>query len=230
MPNARQSFIPVPVPHNKRVSKEEGTYINALVPVDLQMSLTDGSTWERRVWLSHMRYPDPGIANDQNRPVRVNIPTIGPVDLCFSRQRIELPFTLKLNDFAMVPYPGSDMPRDFYSNITLTPTTGQPITGMTRLNHPLVHSRIKISQTGWDPGDPQNPENNEKDQQGNFKHQQRYVILGIGNNVGIHIIFTGACLIVLGIPWAFYIKPVLVRHQKHQIQRKMQNPPVTEES
>jgi hypothetical protein len=48
--------------------------------------------------------------------------------------------------------------------------------------------------------------------------------------VGIHIIFTGACLIVLGIPWAFYIKPVLVRHQKHQIQRKMQNPPVTEES
>tara|TARA_Y100001933_G_scaffold265181_2_gene336520 strand:- start:2351 stop:4264 length:1914 start_codon:yes stop_codon:yes gene_type:complete len=230
IPNARQTFIPVPVVRSERISKEEGTYLNALLPVDLSMTLPDGRAWHRRVWLTHMRYPEPGIADDQNRPITLDIPTIGKVDLCFSRQQIQLPFSIALGDFAMVPYPGSHMPRDFYSHLTLTHPDGKSQKGVTRLNHPMMHGRIKISQTGWDPGDTLNPQNDAKDQQGQYIHQQRYVILGIGNNVGIHIIFAGSCLIVIGIPWAFYVKPFLLRHRKHSIQRQLQQSPTAEES
>lgn len=218
LPNARQTAIPVPVPKANRLSKEEGTYINALVPVDLHLPMADGSTWQRRVWLSHMRYPDPNIADNESKPIEIDIPTLGKIQLCFSRQRLPLPFEMKLNHFEMVPYPSSNMPRDFYSNLTLTFPDQTRIDGTTRLNHPLVYNRIKISQTGWDPGNPNNPLNNEKDSQGRYKHQQRYVILGIGNNVGIHIVFAGACLIVLGIPGAFYLKPAWVRAQKRKLQ------------
>lgn len=221
IPNARQTFIPVPIPHAKRVSKEEGTYLNALLPVDLSMPMDDGSTWQRRIWLSHMRYPEPGIANEENRPITVDIPTLGKVDVCFSRQQRHLPFTMSLGDFAMVPYPGSNMPRDFYSQITLAFPDGNHHTGIAKLNNPMMSGRIKISQTGWDPGDERNPDNDAKNAQGKYLHQQRYVILGIGNNVGIHIIFTGACLIVLGIPWAFYVKPAIQRYKKARTQKQL---------
>ena len=230
LPNARQTFIPVPVLKSKRISKEEGTYLNALLPVDLAMDLPDGETWQRRIWLSHMRYPEPGIANDENRPITVDIPTIGKVDLCFSRQQRPLPFSMTLGDFAMIPYPGSHMPRDFYSEITLHYPDNTTYTDVARLNNPMMSGRIKISQTGWDPGDSSNPQNDVHDENGRYLFQQRYVILGIGNNVGIHIIFIGACLIVLGIPWAFYIKPALLRRTKRKIQQQRKDTELSETS
>jgi hypothetical protein len=137
---------------------------------------------------------------------------------------------MTLGDFAMVPYPGSHMPRDFYSEITLHYPDKTTYTNIARLNNPMMSGRIRISQTGWDPGDAANKQNEARDENGRYIFQQRYVILGIGNNVGIHIIFIGACLIILGIPWAFYIKPALLRRAKHRIQQQLKNAELSETS
>jgi len=49
----------------------------------------------------------------------------------------------------------------------------------------------------------------------------RFTILGVGNNPGIYIIATGAVMMSVGIPWAFYVKPWLVRRKKKQIQDQL---------
>jgi hypothetical protein len=49
----------------------------------------------------------------------------------------------------------------------------------------------------------------------------RWTILGVGNNPGIYVIATGAVMMGVGIPWAFYIKPLLVRREKKKIQERL---------
>ncbi|MEL6796315.1 MAG: hypothetical protein AAFO89_05770, partial [Planctomycetota bacterium] len=48
----------------------------------------------------------------------------------------------------------------------------------------------------------------------------RFTILGVGNNPGIHVIALGGVLMGLGIPWAFYVKPWLVKRKKQRIQQE----------
>ncbi|MBY0262519.1 MAG: hypothetical protein K2Q20_09255, partial [Phycisphaerales bacterium] len=49
----------------------------------------------------------------------------------------------------------------------------------------------------------------------------RFTILGVGNNPGIYIIAAGAVMMSVGIPWAFYLKPWLVRRKKRAIQLQL---------
>ena len=44
-----------------------------------------------------------------------------------------------------------------------------------------------------------------------------FTILGVGNNPGIHVIAFGSILMGVGIPWAFYVKPWLVRREKERL-------------
>jgi hypothetical protein len=123
----------------------------------------------------------------------------------------------------------------------------EPFTGETRLNNPYIArtpysdfektfkghglgvtlaqyiktGTLKVSQTGWDPGDKTAPNNRAKNEQGLFINQQRYSILGISNNVAIQVIFIGAVLIALGIPWAFYLKPWLLRRERDRIKASL---------
>lgn len=95
---------------------------------------------------------------------------------------------------------------------------GRPwITNMARrLGSGLNPRQFKLSQAGWD-------------QQGWRQSQQladagqlprpfaRYTILGVGNNPGIHVIALGGIMMGVGIPWAFYVKPWLVRREKRRL-------------
>ncbi|MEO1510524.1 MAG: hypothetical protein AAFU70_00470, partial [Planctomycetota bacterium] len=47
----------------------------------------------------------------------------------------------------------------------------------------------------------------------------RFTILQVGNNPGIHLIAIGGVLIGLGTPWAFYVKPWLVRRERERLAR-----------
>jgi len=43
----------------------------------------------------------------------------------------------------------------------------------------------------------------------------------VGNNPGIYIIAAGGAMIGLGIPWAFWIKPALVRRKSRKLQQRV---------
>lgn len=249
--HAKQTTIGVPTPRSQRKASEEGTFLHALLPVDLSMPRPDGSTWSQRVWLAHMRYPE--IPEPGNEPAIVALPDGTHIALAFSRVRHPLPFAMELVGFEMQPYPGTEIPRDYVSHLVLhlldahNQPSGQTVRAQTRLNNPLIahgqtldraiesqggsllaglvhqarYGRLKLSQTGWDPGETRDPRRNAVDDQGRFLNQQRFSIIGVGNNAAIRVIFVGSVMLFVGIPWAFYVKPALLRRRKRRIQAQL---------
>ena len=225
---------PVAVPVAKRDPKVEGTHEQAALAVRVDYPLHDerleptGEVFSTTVYLRQMPYIE--HAEGDLQPAYVSIPGYGSLKLSFGRERHPLPFAVALAGFEMTPYPGSDIPRDFASDLIVTPVTAEgrlsdkAVLRRPHLNNPVVFRSpgaslptrsVKISQAGWDPGDPalSPAEREAKDESGRYLNQQRFSILGIGNNVGIRVIAFGLCLVVAGIPWAFYVKPWLVRRK-----------------
>jgi len=80
--------------------------------------------------------------------------------------------------------------------------------------------RYKFAQAGWDNSNWM--QTLEASKRGEAKEPfARFTILGVGNNPGIAIIAGGAVLMALGIPWAFYLKPWLLRRKKKKVQEAL---------
>ncbi|WP_428389303.1 hypothetical protein [Mucisphaera sp.] len=230
---------PAITPRPQRDPKDIGGYTAALMVVEVTAELPDGSPFRELVMLHHMRYPR--YPAGKNQPETVAIPGVGEITLAFARQQHELPFSIALDDFEMVPYPDTHppVPRDFSSDLLIGDLHPQDRTLMRApeiytpsLNNPVIYrtstegvgwvmSKLKLSQVGWDPGDTTDPAIEARDEEGRFINQQRFSIIGVGNNVGIQIIFIGSCLMVAGVPWAFYVKPWMVQRRKRQLQEAL---------
>lgn len=236
MNDAVQITEPTPTPQARRDPKDEGTYLHAILPVEIRATV-DGQPWRDVVYLRHMQFPH--LPDEQVRPAEVEIPGVGTVELAFSRERHALPFAIALKHFEMQPYAGSQIPRDFVAQLLIADVddngmmSEQPTEYTARLNNPVNYAasggplnlrRAKISQIGWDPGTQGDPNLERLNAAGLFTNQQRYTVLGIGNNVGIWIIWTGAIMVALGIPWAFYVKPWLVRRKSAKLREQHARP------
>ncbi|MEX0744982.1 MAG: hypothetical protein WD118_05220 [Phycisphaeraceae bacterium] len=236
-PQAARVVEPRPTPKAMRDPANEGTYVDSLLPllVEVDRPAAEGGPWRRLVWMRHMRYPK--YPTRAQRPVFVDVPNVGQVRFAFSRRQYQLPFAIALEDFEMEPYPGSQIPLDYTATLLLGDLDADglmpnpPQRERVHMNHPLSYRtsspaplalrRLKISQTGWDPPEQNDAMAEARDAQGRYINQQRFTILGIGNNVGFYVIATGAVMVILGIPWAFYIKPLLVARQKRRLQREI---------
>jgi len=217
-----------------RDPKIEGTYEKAIVQVRVEVDLRDedfkltGETFSQTVMLRQMPYLEQ--RGGEMQPATVVVPGYGTVEIAFGRRRQNLPFAVAMTDFEMTPYPGSTIPRDFQSDLLIYRVdedglaAGAPDRFSPRLNNPAtVYSphtslqlrRIKLSQAGWDPGDPNTSAAMKKrrDDNGRLINQQRFTILGVGNNVGIRVIALGGILVAIGIPWAFYVKPWMIKRK-----------------
>jgi len=42
-------------------------------------------------------------------------------------------------------------------------------------------------------------------------------VLGVGNRVGVHVQLAGCCIAVLGMIYAFYVKPVIKRRRQDEV-------------
>ncbi|CAN5842672.1 hypothetical protein BH11PLA1_BH11PLA1_23850 [soil metagenome] len=104
----------------------------------------------------------------------------------------------------------------------------------------LGPSRYKFAQAGWDNTSWKEsnaaiqrdkamgarpfatPEDKERAKAAaNRRPTVQFTILGVGNNPGIYVVALGAILMGLGTPWAFYVKPALVRRKKRKIQAEL---------
>ncbi|RPI60091.1 MAG: hypothetical protein EHM48_07815 [Planctomycetaceae bacterium] len=65
------------------------------------------------------------------------------------------------------------------------------------LNHPLQVDSFQISQGAWLPSG-ENP---------------RYIVFNAASRPGLNVIWTGLAMICIGLPMAFYLKPVLLKRQ-----------------
>jgi hypothetical protein len=161
------------------------------------------------------------------------------------------PMTVRLKDFQMTPYPNSTTPQDYKSEVVVTPRWDDPANTQgevrqTSLNNPLLivtpyvapegmpalgrilgrlmsliaPNQYKFAQAGWDQAGWRQTE--AMVAAGQLKRPMaRFTILGVGNNPGIYIIAAGAVMMSVGIPWAFYLKPWLMKRQKRRIQSRL---------
>lgn len=232
---------PRPVPEEEQDKREVGSHARASIAVEVSVG-----AWREVVWVPFTQYM--GAGGEERRTVR--LPDGRLIELAFARLQHQFPdFQVQLVNFEMIAYDHRGAPRDYQSVLRVSPKSPgeaefETYTHVCKLNAPLrapfhwnEHTswlsnmlkrlaaginpdQYKLSQAGWD-------------QQGWRQSQQlvdegaldrpfvRFTILGVGNNPGIHIIAGGSVLMAVGIPWAFYVKPWLVRREKGKIQRAL---------
>ena len=201
--------------------------------------------WSTVVWLPFDRYPLAGVFPNTQREVR--LPDGRRVVLIFGRRQHPLPgFEVSLVDFQMLSYDHRGAPRDYQSIVRVTPTTldfepyehvaklNEPLrapwrwderrswvaNAVTRLSAGLDPRQFKFSQAGWDAEGWRRTQ--EMADQGRLPRPfAQFTILQVGNNPGIHVIAGGGILMGVGIPWAFYVKPLILRRRKRRIQREL---------
>ncbi|MBL8763104.1 MAG: hypothetical protein JNM07_02405 [Phycisphaerae bacterium] len=247
--HAREVELPDVVPELRRDKQEIGTHARAALAVRVR-----AGAFETVVWVPFSQFL--GVSPERER--RVVCPDGRELRLVFGRLWRPFPgFALQLADFEMTPYPHSETPRDFRSEVlVIDATTGQPWAPSgqessagrrsTSLNDPLLlrvpfdwskerptvanavgralsvvaPNQYKFSQAGWDQqGWSRTREAAERGELP--RAYATFTILGVGNNPGIYLIAAGAVMMSVGIPWAFYIKPLILRAQKRRIQAQL---------
>jgi hypothetical protein len=231
---------PVPIPEADRDGQRIGTHAEALLGVEVSV---EGSGWSEVVWVPYLQY----LGTDPDAPRTVALPDGRSVTLQFGRVWHAFPgFSVQLLNFEMIAYDHRGAPRDYQSLVRVSPVSAEAVERfegyehVTKLNAPLQAPYIwedsrglmanialrltngmnpeqfKLSQAGWD-------------REGWMQTQQmadagqlarpfaRYTILQVGNNPGIHVIALGGILMAVGIPWAFYVKPWLVKREKARL-------------
>ncbi|MGE3109894.1 MAG: hypothetical protein AB7G11_13580 [Phycisphaerales bacterium] len=236
--------MPMPVPANQRDNKELGTHKHAAIAVEIRHDGTSGDVdWKQVVWLPFIQY----VMSDQQNVREVRLPTGKRLQLAFGRVMRPLPdLQLQLADFRMFSHAFGGPTQDFRSDLVVIHGAGakqkidlrytslndpllvrvpyKPVAGRSTIENVLgwaisfiAPTQYKFSQAGWDP-DGWNATQAEVDQGKRPRALARYTILGVGNNPGIYVIATGAVMMVVGIPWAFYVKPYIMKRRKKRVQ------------
>jgi len=79
------------------------------------------------------------------------------------------------------------------------------------VNDPISHDGLWYFQAQWDPPDTAVAEG-ERASLG-----LNYTVLGVGNRNGVYTQLLGCCISVLGMIYAFYVKPVIKRRRQEEV-------------
>ncbi|MEO1009499.1 MAG: hypothetical protein AAFX79_13130 [Planctomycetota bacterium] len=245
-PHARAFERPAIVPEVEQDMEFVGTHDRAMVAVEVSLPAAEGRpAFSRIVWIPFSKYLDAG----QENKAAIDLPDGRHVQLAFGRAMRRLPgFQVRLADFEMVSYDHRGAPRDYRSTVLVEPSGPdewfEPYTRKTQLNAPLRApfvwseerslpaniagffgsrldpSQFKFAQAGWDA---QGWERTQAlaDAGEIPRPYAQFTILHVGNNPGIHVIALGGVLMAVGTPWAFYVKPWMVRRQKRALAERV---------
>jgi hypothetical protein len=180
----------------------------------LRVKVVSGN-WSKEVLVPYSQYVAEDTWNDSAvqdgrtvaRSTNIDIPGAhASLQLRLGQEYEWLPARLTLERFDAVPYAGmgssgSSLMRDFCSTLTIEDHhTGEKTTDVAHMNHPVYFGGGSwlFFQAQWDPDG------------------QRWTILGVGNRPGIDVMITGCVMIVLGVLYAFYVKPIVIRRMKQK--------------
>lgn len=247
--DSRKVDRPEPVPSTEQERELVGTHQRAMLGVEISSVTTAGSKpeWTMVTWL-----PFAAFVIESPVSKSVDLPDGRTIEMAFARRRYGLPgFELQLLDFHMIPNEHRGPPKDYQSLIRVLPswrsqTKIEPYTALASLNAPLQApfawnderplwlnvwgrlrsgldpNQLKFSQAGWDASTWEKTQK-ETDSGASPRPYVKFTRLQVGNNPGIHIIAFGGILMGIGIPWAFYLKPYLVRREKARIQKQLKD-------
>jgi len=109
----------------------------------------------------------------------------------FSRQKWELPFNIKLNDFNIEYYDAdnglSGAVKNYISDVTIIENGKASDNKIIKVNHPLRYGGYDIYQYSYD-------------------SQGRYTILLVTSNSGLYAVYAGYWILCLGLVWQLWFK------------------------
>jgi hypothetical protein len=171
----------------------------------VKIRVTCGS-WSQEVFAPCDLYaaPDP-MTMEPTIPWEMGIVHIpganAPLQLQLGYTCKQLPAQLTLKNFELVHYPGGQGDngpyRDFRSTLEVTDPSGEQSIQVASLNSPVYFDggRWIFFQAGYDP-------------------DGKSSTIGVGNRPGVTLMISGCVLIVIGLMYAFYLKPIVIRRMK----------------
>ncbi len=211
--NATAEVKPFVVPPNSR-QRGVGDLFSMI-----RLEVNTGGTAQTK-WVSFNRYvfPDSQYAY-QGRfaylPYRFRLVDGGEVEVMFSRERRKLPAAIGLDDFEIDAhlggYTGSTSTiRNYVSHLRFNDGSGWTESEPIQVNAPTEFGGYWFFQSTWD-----------KPQDTNPSGAMNYTGLGIGNRNGVYVQLAGCCIAVVGMLFAFYVKPMMKRKRAAQSRAKV---------
>lgn len=162
-------------------------------------------------WLHFHHWPvesaDEALGRLAYRPTEVLLADGRRIELMFSRQRRKLPSPVVLDDFVMDTHVGGFTGQNvsvlnWTSEIRFQTDNGWTDPMNVSVNSPVAYGGLSYFQAQWDPPDPSRG-----------SAGLNFTVLGVGNRHGVNVMLLGCCVSVLGMIYAFYIKPVIRRRR-----------------
>ncbi len=105
------------------------------------------------------------------------------VEVAYGADKVKLPFSVKLDDFRLLRYPGSHSPSSFESDLTLTDNRGDSRKEHLYMNRVVHEDGYRLYQSSYDP-------------------DEKGTILSVNNDYwGTLITYCGYVLLLIGIVW-----------------------------
>ena len=180
----------------------------------IRVELPDENGDVQSHWLHFHDWPilDPnhGLRRVRYRPAEVDVDG-RRFELMFSRQRRRLPSPVVLDDFIIDTHVGG-FTGDIVSVLNWTSQVrfqeggdwSDPLA--VSVNNPSEFGGLWYFQAQWDP----------PDEQVGYRGLN-FTVLGVGNRRGVHVMLVGCCITVLGMIYAFYVKPIIKRRRQQAV-------------
>jgi len=209
-PRTRTEVRPIVVPREQR---------NNDVGINLSMVKVEApaANGMRSFWVPYHHWPfrnaNETLRRYNYRPVVVDGPDGVKYEMIFSRQRLPLPKPVALEDFRLTTHVGgftgtNASVRDWTSVITFQEDGAWTQPMSVSVNAPIEYAGLSYFQAQWDPpmgsrfqGDPTSAGLN-------------YTVLGVGSRHGVNMQLVGCCISVIGMIYAFYVKPYIRRRDR----------------
>jgi len=154
--------------------------------------------WRGRQWVGFYHSRRPASRAYRDMPCLL-LPEGKALFFQFAPRSRRLPRAFTIVQMRYKTYPGSGIPRDYLCTLAALDERGQPAEHLTcGLNRPADLGPVRLYQDEWRPG-PEDPQE---------------AIFLVRSRPGLWAVWLGCGLICVGIPYAFYVKPVLLRRRR----------------
>lgn len=114
------------------------------------------------------------------------------IEIGYHYQDIPMGFSIRLLDFILEHYPGSNQPKSYESRVQVKDPNHGPIQDQRiYMNHPLKHRGYKFFQSSYVPGNGASPD---------------ISVFSVNHDPGVPMIYGGSLIMVIGIYMLFFVK------------------------
>jgi len=185
--------------------------------IRLNVPVVDGAA---SLWLPFHDYPfaraEEVLRRFPYEPTVLALPDGRHIELIYSRRRMRLPAPVALETFEVDTHIGGftgdeSSILDWRSTLRFQAASGWSEPVAVHMNHPVQVGGLWFFQASWDP--PEAPRF-EGDRGSNGLN---YTILGVANRHGVFVQLLGCCIAVVGMIYAFYVKPYVRRRRREMV-------------